>query len=52
MRFPRIPPMLDWTNRRPGDRRFLFLVPLTGAATGFAPAVVAAIGYMRKPYWL
>jgi len=40
------------TGTRPGDRRFLILVPLTGAATGFAAvALVRTLAFIQKLFW-
>jgi CIC family chloride channel protein len=40
------------TGTRPGDRRFLIMVPLTGAATGFAAvALVRTLAFIQKLFW-
>jgi CIC family chloride channel protein len=40
------------TGTRPGDRRFLIMVPLTGAATGFAAvALVRLLAFIQKLFW-
>ncbi len=46
-------PMLAWLRtRRPGEKRFLLLVPLTGAATGFAAvALVRVLAWMQRRFW-
>ncbi|HXH28351.1 MAG TPA: chloride channel protein, partial [Candidatus Polarisedimenticolia bacterium] len=39
-------------TRRPGEKRFLLLVPLTGLLTGFAAAaLVRTIGFIQKMFW-
>jgi CIC family chloride channel protein len=45
--------LLAWfRSRRPGEKRFLFLVPLTGLATGFAAAaLVRLIALVQKWFW-
>src|SRR5436189_4695696 len=44
---------LAWLRtRRPGEKRFLVMVPLTGAATGFAAiALVRLLGLVQGFFW-
>lgn len=46
-------PMLSFLkSRQPGEKRFLLLVPLTGAATGFAAvALVRIIAWAQQHFW-
>src|SRR5262245_31056175 len=40
------------TGARPGDRRFLVLVPVTGVVTGFAAvALVRLLALVQKLFW-
>src|SRR5207249_304890 len=39
-------------SRRPGEKRFLLLVPLTGAAAGFAAvALVRILAFVQRRFW-
>jgi len=45
-------PLASLRGRPPGEKRFLVLVPLTGAATGFAAvALVRLIGLVQAFFW-
>ena len=45
-------PFSSLRDRPPGEKRFLMLVPLTGAATGFAAvALVRVIGLVQAIFW-
>ncbi len=46
-------PLLSFLkSRQPGEKRFLLLVPLTGAATGFAAvALVRIIAWAQQRFW-
>src|SRR5712664_1960771 len=46
-------PVFGWLkSRRPGEKRFLLLVPLTGAVTGFAAvALVRMMAWAQRRFW-
>src|SRR3989442_8351092 len=45
-------PFASLRTRPPGEKRFLVMVPLTGAATGFAAiALVRLIGLVQGFFW-
>ncbi len=47
-----LPFITQWRTSRPGDKRFLLLVPLTGLATGLASvALVRLVGFVQKLFW-
>jgi CIC family chloride channel protein len=51
MRFPDLG-LPQLRPARPGDKRYLLLVPLTGAATGFAAVIlVRLLGLVQKLFW-
>ena len=52
MRLSGLPFIAQWRSSRPGDKRFLLLVPLTGLATGLAAvALVRLVGAVQKLFW-
>ena len=52
MRLAAIPLLAYFRNRPAGEKRFLLLVPLTGACTGFAAvALVRLLALVQKGFW-
>ncbi len=52
MRFTDFPIFVFFRTRPPGEKRFLLLVPLTGAATGFAAvALVRILAWLQRQFW-
>jgi CIC family chloride channel protein len=52
MRLSDLPLLAYLRGRRPGEKRFLLLVPLTGAATGFAAvALVRLLAAVQRRLW-
>jgi chloride channel protein, CIC family len=52
MRLAEFPFFAYLKSRRPGEKRFLVLVPLTGACTGFAAvALVRLLAWVQKLFW-
>ena len=48
----RLPASLAFLRTRPGDRRFIVLVPLTGLLTGLAAvALIRLLGQVQKGFW-
>ncbi|HEX9427790.1 MAG TPA: chloride channel protein [Candidatus Polarisedimenticolia bacterium] len=51
-RWTDLPLLAFLKSRRPGEKRFLLLVPLTGAATGFAAvALVRLLAWAQRQFW-